>query len=161
MRIDYRTEAGRELLLDVQPWAVVVRHSRWYLLCHSLTSEATRAYRIDRVRRVSLLDGTFIPPSDLDPVEALVRHLGEGWDYAVEVVVDAPADQVVQCIPTTMGRVEPLTPTTCRLVGSTSNPRGYAADLATLPGAFRVEQGDEVRAAVRALGERLVRAAST
>ena len=56
MRIDYRTEAGRELELDVQPWAVVVRHSRWYLLCHSLTSGATRAYRIDRVHRVSLLD---------------------------------------------------------------------------------------------------------
>ncbi len=159
VRIDYRTEAGRELELDVQPWAVVVRHSRWYLLCHSLTSGATRAYRIDRVHRVSLLDATFTPPADLDPVEALVRHLGEGWDHAVEVVVDAPAEDVVRSIPTTMGRVEPLTPTTCRLVGSTSNPRAYAADLATLPGAFRVKQGDEVREAVRSLGQRLVEAA--
>src|SRR5690349_15394496 len=159
VRIDYRTEAGRELLLEVQPWAVVVRHSRWYLLCHSLTSDATRAYRIDRIRHVSLLAGTFTPPPDLDPVAALVRHLGEGWDFPVEVVVDASAERVTQCIPTTMGRVEPVTDETCRLVGSTSNPRSYAADLATLPGAFRVERGDEVRDAVRALGERLLAAA--
>ena len=158
-RIDYRTEAGRELVLEVQPWAVVVRHSRWYLLCHSLTSDATRAYRIDRIRRVSLLAGTFAPPPDLDPVAALVRHLGEGWDFPVEVLVDAPSDRVMQCIPTTMGRVEPVTDQTCRLVGSTSNPQSYAADLATLPGPFRVEQGDKVRAAVRALGERLLAAA--
>jgi len=158
-RIDYRTEAGRELVLEVQPWAVVVRHSRWYLLCHSLTSDATRAYRIDRIRRVSLLAGTFTPPPDLDPAAALVRHLGEGWDFPVAVVVEAPAERVVRCIPTTMGRVEPVTDETCRLVGSTSNPQSYAADLATLPGPFRVEQGDEVRAAVRALGERLLAAA--
>jgi predicted DNA-binding transcriptional regulator YafY len=158
VRVEYRTEAGRELVLEVQPWAVVVRHSRWYLLCHSLTSDATRAYRIDRVHRVTLLDGRFTPPPDLDPVAALVRHLGEGWDFPVEVLVEAPADLVARCIPTTMGRVEPVTDDTCRLVGSTSNPRGYAADLATLPGPFRIEQGDEVRMAVRALGERLLAA---
>ena len=156
VRIDYRTEAGRELLLEVQPWAVIVRHSRWYLLCHSLASDATRAYRIDRVRHVVLLDTTFTPPPDLDPVAALVRHLGEGWDFPVEVLVDAPADLVVRCIPTTMGRVEPVSETSCRLLGSTSNPQSYAADLATLPGPFRVERGDEVRSALRDLGERLL-----
>lgn len=159
VRVDYRTEAGRELVLDVQPWAVVVRHSRWYLLCHSLTSDATRAYRIDRVGRVVLLEGTFVPPRDLDPVAALVRHLGEGWDHPVEVLVDAPAERVSACIPSTMGRVEPVTEATSRLVGSTSNPTSYAADLATLPGPFRVEQGDEVRAAVRTLGKRMLAAA--
>lgn len=161
VRIAYRTEAGRELDLEVQPWAVVVRHSRWYLLCHSLTSDAVRAYRIDRVHRVTLLGGTFTPPPDLDPVSALERHLGQGWDFPVEVAVDAPADLVVQCIPRTMGVVEPVDEGTCRLVGSTSNPTSYAADLATLPGAFRVEKGDEVRMALQALGERLVAACAS
>jgi predicted DNA-binding transcriptional regulator YafY len=161
VRIDYRTEAGRELLIDVQPWAVVVRHSRWYLLCHSITSDATRAYRIDRVRGVEVRDGRFDPPLDLDPVSALEQHLGEGWDYPVEVVVDAPAERVVRCIPRTMGRVEPVDEGTCRLVGSTGNPTGYASDLAYLPAAFRVVVGDEVRAATRSLGERLQAAAAS
>lgn len=158
MHIVYTTEAGRELDLEVQPWAVVVRHSRWYLLCHSVTADAVRAYRIDRVHRATLLGGTFTPPPDLDPVSALERHLGQGWDFPVEVAVDAPADLVVRCIPRTMGAVEPVDERTCRLVGSTSNPSAYAADLATLPGAFRVEKGDEVRMALQALGKRLVAA---
>lgn len=158
VRIDYRTEAGRELVLDVQPWAVVVRHSRWYLLCHSLTSAATRAYRVDRVRGVERREGTFEPPADLEPVSALEQHLGEGWEFPVEVVVEAPADVVQRCIPRTMGRVEPVDERSCRLVGSTSNPSGYAADLAHLPAAFHVVVGDEVRAATRALGDRLVAA---
>ncbi|WP_144122403.1 WYL domain-containing protein, partial [Catellatospora sichuanensis] len=31
VRLRYRSEAGNERELDVDPWAVVVRHSRWYL----------------------------------------------------------------------------------------------------------------------------------
>ena len=161
VRIEYRTEAGRELVVDVQPWAVVVRHSRWYLLCHSVTSGATRAYRVDRVRRVEVGEATFEPPADLDPVAALEQHLGEGWEFPVEVVVEAPADVVRRCIPRTMGRVEPVDERSCRLVGSTGNPTGYAADLAQVPAPFRVVVGDEVRGATSALAERLRAAAGS
>ena len=31
----YRSEAGNEWKAEVDPWAVVVRYGRWYLLCHS------------------------------------------------------------------------------------------------------------------------------
>ena len=30
VRIGYRSEAGSEWVMDVDPWAVVVRHGRWY-----------------------------------------------------------------------------------------------------------------------------------
>lgn len=156
--IGYRTESGRDLALEVEPWALVVRHSRWYLLCHSLTSGGTRAYRVDRVRDVEVLDQTFAPPADLDPVSALEDHLGMGWEFDVEVVVDAPLALVQQRIPRTMGRLEPVDETTTRLVGSTSNPRSYAEDLARLPAAYRIVVGEEVRAATRALGDRLLAA---
>src|SRR5215813_3098303 len=33
VRLDYRSEAGSEWVTEVDPWAVVVRHGRWYLLC--------------------------------------------------------------------------------------------------------------------------------
>ncbi len=89
MRIDYRTEAGSEWLIEVDPWAVVVRHGRWYLLCRSLTADARRAYRIDRVRGVEVLEDTFSPPADLDPVATLEEHLAVGWEYDVEAVIDA------------------------------------------------------------------------
>jgi predicted DNA-binding transcriptional regulator YafY len=50
VRLDYRTEAGSEWTMEVDPWAVVVRHGRWYLLCWSRSAQARRAFRIDRVR---------------------------------------------------------------------------------------------------------------
>ena len=52
VRIGYRSEAGLRRLIEVDPWAVVVRHGRWYLLCRSHTANARRAYRIDRVQGV-------------------------------------------------------------------------------------------------------------
>ena len=94
VRLGYRSEAGSEWVMEVDPWAVVVRHGRWYLLCRSHSADARRAYRIDRVRDVEVLDDTFSPPADLDPVAMLEEHLAVGWEYDVEVVIDAPFDAV-------------------------------------------------------------------
>ena len=41
---------------------------------------------------VEMLDDTFTPPADLDPVAMLEEHLAVGWEYDVEVVIDAPVD---------------------------------------------------------------------
>lgn len=43
VRLGYRSEAGSEWASEVDPWAVVVRHGRWYLLCRSVDKDAVRA----------------------------------------------------------------------------------------------------------------------
>ncbi|MFD7659859.1 helix-turn-helix transcriptional regulator [Actinosynnema sp. NPDC059797] len=159
VRLGYRTGAGADRVVEADPWAVVVRHGRWYLLCLSHTSGARRAYRVDRVREVEVLDGTFDPPRDLDPVAELEEHLAVGWEYEVEVVVDAPADVAARCLPRTLGRLEPVDAGTSRLVGSTSNPVWYAEQLAVLPAPYRVVGCAELRDALRAIGERMLAAA--
>ena len=158
VRIDYRTEAGSEWLIEVDPWAVVVRHGRWYLLCRSHTADARRAYRIDRVRGVEVLDDTFSPPADLDPVATLEEHLAVGWEYDVDAVIDAPAETVARCVPRALGRLEPLDAGTTRLTGSTSNPAWYAQQLAAIPAPYRIISGPELQDAARALGRRLLAA---
>ena len=67
VRLGYRSEAGSEWVTEADPWAVVVRHSRWYLLCWSHTAQDRRAYRIDRVGEVYPLEDLFSPPAGLDP----------------------------------------------------------------------------------------------
>ncbi len=62
VRIDYRSESGRQWEEDVDPWAVVVRHGRWYLLCHSHRADAVRAYRIDRIQSVAAAASSSVPP---------------------------------------------------------------------------------------------------
>jgi predicted DNA-binding transcriptional regulator YafY len=77
---------------DVEPWAVVVRHGRWHLLCRTHPKDTRRAHRVDRVRTVEVLDDTFNPPADLDPITMIEEHLAVGWEYDIEVVIDAPLD---------------------------------------------------------------------
>ena len=161
VRLDYRSEAGSEWLVDVDPWAIVVRHGRWYLLCRSHTSDARRAYRIDRIRGVEILDDTFSPPADLDPVATLEEHLAVGWEYDTEVVIDAPFETAARCLPRTLGLLKPLDAGTTRLVGSTSNPAWYVEQLAAIPASYRIVGSPEVQHAARVLGERLLAAGST
>jgi predicted DNA-binding transcriptional regulator YafY len=161
VRLGYRSEAGSERVIEADPWAVVVRHSRWYLLCWSHTARARRAYRIDRVGEVHVLEDPCSPPAGLDPVAVLDEHLAVGWEYDVEVVIDASLDTVTRYLPRALGRLEPLDAEGSRLVGSTSNPVWYAGQLAAIPAAYRIVRGPELRKAARALGQRLLAAGSS
>lgn len=156
--LDYRSESGNAWTAAVEPWAVVVRYGRWYLLCRSLERDAVRTYRLDRVRAATVRREEFEPPEGLDAVSALEEHLGAGWDYPTEVVIEAPLDRCEQVLGRTLGRLTVINESTTRLTGSTSNPYGYAERLVCLPVPFRVVQGAELRAVVRELGERLLAA---
>lgn len=154
VRLRYRSRPDREWDEEVEPWAVVVRHGHWYLLCHSHRAGAVRSLRVDRVLSVDQVAGSFAPPDPLDPVARLEENLGEGWAYPTRVVFAAPLDTVLPWVRPPMGRLADH-PEGCVLVGTTGNPEMYAQEwLATVPVAFRVEGGEELRAAVGALAAR-------
>ncbi|MEU6532182.1 WYL domain-containing protein [Streptomyces sp. NPDC046928] len=158
VRITYRGESGAAWEADADPWSLVVRYGRWYLLCHSHRADAVRTYRVDRVRAVEMTEQRFEPPADLDPVAVLEENLGVGWAYPTRVVFDLPPAEVARWIRPPMGRLEPLGDG-CVLVGSTRNPAMYAQEwLAVLPVPFRVEGGEELRAAVAAVAARFTAA---
>ncbi|TQL66442.1 putative DNA-binding transcriptional regulator YafY [Nocardioides albertanoniae] len=156
--IAYTTEHGNERKMVVDPWAVVVRHARWYLLCWSHTADARRVLRVDRMSAVDIEETTFVRP-EIDPLTEVEEHLGEGWAYPVEVVFDAPFAQIDRYLPRVLGRLEPIDDTHCRLVGSTNSPDWYAHELAGRAVPFHVIEGDEVRRCVATLGRRLLDAA--
>lgn len=156
--ITYRSGTGHEWESEVDPWAVVVRHGRWYLLCHSHHADAIRTYRVDRVRAVTQTAHEFHPPEDLDPVAALEENLGKGWEFPTRVVFDASAEEVAPWVRPPMGRLEPWGDR-CVLTGSTGNPDMYAREwLAAVPFAFHVDGGAELRAAVAAVASRFASA---
>ncbi|EDY44153.1 helix-turn-helix transcriptional regulator [Streptomyces sp. SPB074] len=156
VRLGYREDEESE----IDPWALVVRHGRWYLLAHSHRAAAVRTYRVDRVRTVRGTGRRFTPPSGLDPVTALEEHLGHGWEFATRVVFDAPLGEVAPWLRPHMGALEALGESSCVLVGSTRNPGAYAREwLARVPFGFRVEGGAELRAEIAALAARFAHAA--
>ncbi len=106
VRLSYRSESGNEWETEVDPWAVVVRHGRWYLLCHSLRSDAVRTYRIDRIGTVAQTAHASTPPAGLDPVATVEANLGTGWEYSTRVVFDAPLAEVAPWIRPPMGQLD-------------------------------------------------------
>ena len=158
VRLAYRSENGNAWEAVVDPWAVVVRHGRWYLLCYSHGAQARRAYRVDRIGRVEPQEETFTLPVDLDPVAELEAHLAQGWEFEVVVEVRAPAHRARAWLPPDLGRLEPVDGSTCRLVGTTSNPYWVAERLAAVPVPIRVVAGAELHATVRALGRHMLAA---
>jgi predicted DNA-binding transcriptional regulator YafY len=161
VRLGYLSESGREWTEQVDPWAVVVRHGRWYLLCLARPTQAeaaVRTYRVDRIRDLEVLPETFTAPTELDAVALLEEHLATGWEHATEVVVDAPVDTVARWLPGGLGRLEALDGATTRLAGSTSDPWWYAQQLVRLRAPYRVVGGQELQEAARTIGARLLAA---
>ena len=108
VRIGYLSASGRSHTFDVDPWSVVVRYGRWYLLCLAHHADAVRTYRIDRVTSVGTGTHTFETPPDLDPVAVLEENLASGWDHDARVVFHAPMAEVAQYLRPLMGRLEAL-----------------------------------------------------
>lgn len=158
VRLGYRTAAGNARTFEVDPWSVVVRYGRWYLLCHSHHADELRTFRVDRITAVEQLDGTFEVPADLDPAASLEENLGRGWEHETHVVFDLPVEQVRPWIRPTLGDLRALPDGGCELVGSTSNAQAYAGEwLAGVPFDFRVVGGEELRTAVAEVSGRLAR----
>ena len=159
VRVDYRSESGREWSGEVDPWAVVVRHARWYLLCWSHSVADRRAYRVDRIQTATLLELPAERPVDLDPVRMLEEHLAVGWEFSAEVVFAGPYEGVRHWITPAIGTLASLDDDRTQLTGTTSNPHWYAQQLVLVPYAFEIVRGDEVRRAARELGHQLLAAA--
>lgn len=159
IRVRYGPDAQRDRDMEIDPWAVVVRHRRWYLLCWSHHKQARRVLRLDRVRAVEVLDPTFEPPPDLDALAAVEEQLSMGWRYDVEVLIEAPLDRCAHWLPRSLGRLEAVDAATTRLVATTDEPDWYAVELGNLPVPFRLVGSQEVRAAMQVLGKRLLAAA--
>lgn len=145
--------------MEIEPWAVVLRHSRWYLLGWSRTRQARRALRVDRIMAAEPQPGTFTPPPDLDALGALEDHLSQGWPYPVEAIIDATPDDVERWLPRSLGRLEPAEEGRTRLRASTEDPDWYVRRLAVLPASFRLLGSDPVRYALAELSRRLARSA--
>jgi len=161
VRLRYGIDDVREWEIELDPWAVVVRHRRWYVLGWSHGKNARRVLRVDRVRHVEVLPERFERPEDLDALAALEEQLSMGWRYDVEAVIDAPVADCRHWLPRTFGRLEEVDAATTRLVATTDEPDWYAAQLANLPFPFRLVGSPEVREAMVVLGRRLLDATAS
>jgi predicted DNA-binding transcriptional regulator YafY len=141
LRLVYRLGRAGDTEMEVDPWAVVLRHSLWYLLGWSHTRGARRVLRVDRIGEIEILPESFTPPPDLDALRTLEEHLSQGRTYPVDVVIDAAIEDTTRWVRRSLGRLEPDGEGRTRLLASTDEPDWYARQLAAIPASFQVIAG--------------------
>ena len=161
LRLVYRTGRGADREMEIDPWAVVLRHSRWYLLGWSHTRQARRVLRVDRIVTAAALPEVFTPPPELDALRTLEEHLSQGWTHPVDVLVDATVEETARWVPRSLGRLEPDDEGRTRLRATTDEPDWYARQLAAIPAPFRVLESPPLGRALAALARRLAQAAGS
>jgi len=159
LRLAYRLGRPDDAVMEVDPWAVVLRHSRWYLLCWSHSRQALRTLRVDRIVSAEMLAGSFTPPRDLDALRTLEEHLSQGWAYPVEVLIDATVEETARWLPRNLGRLAPDDAGRTRLTATTEDTDWYARQLAAIPAPFRILASAELQKAAAELGRRFLSAA--
>lgn len=121
VRMTYHSWRGDTTERIVEPYQVVCRYGRWYLVgyCHLRTEQ--RVFRLDHIVKVTLLAETFTPPG-VDAVAAVERSIGQvPWRWAYRVRLDLSLDEATQRI----------SPSTASLEQTERGVimRGYADDL--------------------------------
>jgi predicted DNA-binding transcriptional regulator YafY len=155
----YRTYAGEESERELSPLGLVVHRGRWYLAAFDHVRDDLRTFRVDRMRRATLVEEAARPmPDEFDAVAHVTTSLARTpWRWEVEVILDLPIDEAAQRVPATLAElVEEEAGTLLRIrVGSLD---WAATVLAGLGCGFTIRAPDELRVSVRALAERLAAA---
>ena len=69
IELDYYKENEDELTPSrtVEPYFLLNGQEGWYVHCFDLSKDATRSFRLDRIKKVDILDGTFEPREGIEP----------------------------------------------------------------------------------------------
>lgn len=107
VRIRYRAGGGDETDRAVDPYQVVHRYGRWYLVGHCHLRTALRVFRLDHVLSMTPLPDAFSPPP-LDALAAVEQAIARTpWRWEYRVVAGLPIDEISRRIPPTLAILHP------------------------------------------------------
>jgi predicted DNA-binding transcriptional regulator YafY len=156
VRLRYRDREGVRTDRDLDPYGLVLHRGRWYLAGHDHLRGEDRTLRVDRIEAVLVSTEPAETMAGSDPQSLVGRALAfGGWEHEVEVILHAPIEEVQRRLGHASGEV---TGEDGRVLWRLRVDRidGMAQALAGLGWPFEVVRPDQLRAAVHALGERLL-----
>ncbi|AEA24483.1 helix-turn-helix transcriptional regulator [Pseudonocardia benzenivorans] len=159
--IDYRSGDGHAGERTLHPYAVVAHAGRWYVTGADSASGEDRTFRVDRVRAARLLEDTFPVPDTREPNARLLTALATApRRHTVRVLVRSDRAHVVRRVPPGLATVEAAADDGwLRLRLEVEELDWVPSLLAWIDRPFVVEEPDALRGHVRALADRLRRAA--
>lgn len=152
--IRYHAHHG-ETARAIDPYGLVFRDGRWYVVgwCH--LREAVRIFRLDRMLKLRLLASTFERPEGFDSRDFLLQTLDERFDDSrVEILLETDVDEARQWVPLVMGSLEE-TPDGVLLTSNVGSLEWMAYFIIGLPWPVRVLQPIELMDQIDRLAERI------
>jgi predicted DNA-binding transcriptional regulator YafY len=160
LRASYRSFSGERSRRELSPLGLVVHSGRWYLAAYDHGREDLRVFRVDRMSRASVsAEPATAAPEGFDAVGHVRRSLARvPWPWEVEALLELSREEAAERLSGTLAEVEDERGRAL-LRMRVSSLEWMAGVLAGLGCDFEVRKPDELRAAVGALGERLVKLA--
>jgi predicted DNA-binding transcriptional regulator YafY len=162
LRFDYTGHDGSATVRNVEPYRLVHRRGRWYLVGYDVERRDWRTFRVDRVRPRTPTGPRFTArelPGDGDVAAYVEKGLNTAlWRYRATVLLHAPEDQIRK-LPLGL-EIEPVSDDTCLLRLGGDDLDGMAVWIGFLGVDFDVLDPPELAEAVLRLSERYRRAVS-
>lgn len=159
---DYVDIRGNETQRRLEPYQLVTTGRRWYLLAYDRDRQDWRSLRLDRMSDVRALGSTFVPREAPDAASYVRRAISSSpYRYVARVRYHAPQAVVAQTYSAASVDLEPDGPDACIMTTGADDPEKMVPWLAMVGCDFEVLEPPEVVNAVRAVAERLARAAGS
>jgi predicted DNA-binding transcriptional regulator YafY len=162
LRFVYRDAAGHEERRDVEPYRLVFRAGRWYLVGWDPSRDDWRTFRVDRMELRPPHGPRFRPrPAPDDAARAVDVGIETSvWGFRARIRLHAPAAELAARAPAAV-ELEPETESSCLAWVGSDDPASLAMYVVQWGVDFEVLDAPELVAEVRVLAERLARAAAT
>jgi predicted DNA-binding transcriptional regulator YafY len=156
LRFTFRRGEEAEMQRRAEPYGLACVSRRWYLVVWDLDRSDWRTFRVDRMSEVELTGHTFDPRDAPDIQQAVLAAIAQfPYDIWAEVILDTPFEEASSEVLPSVGLLEPHPRGSLLRVGA-DDLDWIARYLVRLDFPFEVVAPDELRDAVRRLGERLI-----
>jgi predicted DNA-binding transcriptional regulator YafY len=162
LRFGYRSRDGAHSRREVEPHSLINYGRRWYLVAWDRRRQDWRTFRLDRLANPAATGARFaqrkLPAKDA--VAYVERSISAAPSrYEARVTLHAPAEQVRSRAPSHWGTIQPIDARRCEYRTGDDDLAWLSLRIAMLGVDFDVHEPPELAEHLRALSERLRRAA--
>jgi len=161
VRFGYRSRDGTRSRRDVEPHSLLNHGRRWYLVAWDRDREDWRTFRVDRLARPASTGVRFSPRTlPAKDAAAYVEQSITAAPNRFEAVVTLRAPAEAMRVRAHWGTIKPIDAHTCEYRTGDDNLTWLALRIAMLGTDFEVHEPPELIEHLRALAQRLRRAAA-
>ncbi len=161
VHLRYHSGQNNETERDFDPYGLVYRQGKWYVVGHCHLRQGLRSFRLDRVVQVCLTDTRFDRPEQFDALVYVVQAIASlPRQFTFEVLLKTDLVTAQNEIMDVLGLLEPREEGVL-LRGSTDDLDWLARQLAKFSFNFVVHEPEQLRVALRRRAAELASLAAT